>query len=50
MGFDSSTVIRAELIMAISELSKLEKIIPRGKETWDIYQLKSWLVDLVNPC
>lgn len=27
MGFDSSTVIRAELMMDISELSKLEKAV-----------------------
>lgn len=41
MGFDSSTVIKAELIMDISKLSKLKKAITKGKETWDIYQLMS---------
>lgn len=43
MGFDYSTVIRAELISDSSELSKLEKAIREGKEIreWDVYQLMS---------
>lgn len=40
-GFDSSTIIRAELLVDISELPKLEKSPHQGKETWDISQLMS---------
>lgn len=41
VGFDSSVVIRAELIMATPELSTLEKVITKEKthETLLIHEL-----------